>query len=336
MKLRIGVIGCGTVAGYGHIPGILDVPELELVALSDLNADRLNELKNLHGIESVYKDYNDLLARDDIDAVTVATPMPWHHPVVMAAAKAGKHVFCEKPIADTPKKGMVMVQAMKDVGKILAINFENRVTEPFPEMRRLLLEGEIGNLRVMRFVYNWAGGRWAGEDRYRSLMIGGKGPIVDCGVHHFDLARWFSGSEFTEIKATGTNIEDYPHPDHVITTCKMDNGAITLIEGGWAYTHNTAQHHTFYQVELIGDKGLMGYIYRSTGEAEDSLLKEMYVYSPNGCTRKALTGSDKNFIRMYTLFAESIKTGKLEGLPSGVDGCKALQAAEWALKEAES
>lgn len=335
MKLRIGVIGCGTVAGYGHIPGILDTPELELVAISDLNAERLQELQSKHGIESVYTDYNNLLSRDDIDAITVATPLPWHYPIVMAAAKAGKHVFCEKPIADTPEKGFEMVKAMSDAGKLLTINFENRVTEPFPEMKRLLDQGEIGNLKVMRFVYNWAGGRWAGDARYKMLMIDGKGPIVDCGVHHFDLARWFSGSEFAEIHATGTNVEDYPHPDHVISTNKMDNGIIALIEGGWAYTHNTAEHHTFYQVELIGDLGLMGYFYRSTGEPENSLTKELYVYSPNGYTRKDLTSSDKNFIRMYTLFAESIKAGKLTGLPSGNDGCKALEAAERALNEAE-
>ena len=256
MAIKIGVIGCGTVAGYGHIPGILEVPEIELAAISDLNAERLSELQNLHNIPDTYTDYNDLLARSDIDAVAVATPVQYHYPVVMAAAKAGKHVFCEKPIAESPEKGMEMVQAMNDAGKLLAINFENRVSDPFPEMKKLLDAGEIGNLRVMRFVNNWMGGRWASEERYRSLIIEGKGPIVDCGVHYFDMARWFSESEFANTTAIGVHIEDYPNPDHVIATCEMDNGVISLIEGGWAYTHNTPQHHVLYQIELIGDRGI--------------------------------------------------------------------------------
>lgn len=334
-KVRFGIIGCGTVAGYGHIPGIINTPDAELVAISDLNEARLAELKGKHDIADTYTDYYDLLARDDIEAVGIAVPIGSHHKVVMDAAKAGKHVLCEKPIAPTVEEAEEMVRAMADAGKLFAINFELRNSDPHPEMKRLLDEGVIGELKVIRSIGNWMGGRWAGEDRYRMLITEGLGPIVDCGIHHFDLARWYSGSEYAEIHAMGTYIEDWPNPDHVICTSKMENGVLALNENGWAYTHSSAHHGADLRCELIGTDGVISYHDHQCRMPGASDRKELIVWSKDKCFRRDIKAPAKAFDRMYSLLSRSIRAGALDPqLPSGHDGLQALKAALEALRQA--
>ena len=335
-KVRFGMIGCGTVACYGHLPALTSTPEVELVAVSDLNEARLAELKEKYGLEATYSNYHDLLARDDIEAVGIATPLDQHYPVVMDAAKAGKHAFCEKPIAETVEQGREMVQAMDQAGKLLAINFEKRHSVPYPKMKELLDSGAIGELKAMRSIGNWQGGRWAGAERYRMLMTEGLGSIVDCGIHDFDLARFYTGSEFAEIDAKGINLEDYPNPDHVMATCRMANGVLVLIETGWAYTHTTPCHEANLRTDLIGTDGLLSYVNWQTSIEGHKTLKELSVYSKDACYREAITTPTKAFDTMYSLFAQSIRQGKLIGLPSGDDGVKALEAALEALSQAKS
>ncbi len=334
-KVRFGMIGCGTVAGYGHLPALASLTDvIELVAISDLNESRLAELKEKYNLEATYADYHELLARDDIEAIGMAVPLPNHYQVVIDAAAAGKHVFGEKPIAPTVEQGMEMVEAMDRAGKLFAINFEMRHSDPMPEMKRLLDSGAIGELKVVRFVGNWMGGRWAGEDRYRMLITEGLGPIVDCGIHYFDLARWFTGSEYAEISAKGTYVEDYPNPDHVIATCQMENGVLVLNENGWAYTHNTPAHGANLHYELIGTDGLISYQnLQCSIEGQDD-RKELSVFTKGECYRQTITAPAKAFDKMYRLFAEGIRKGELIDLPSGYDGVQALRAALEALEQA--
>ena len=334
-KVRLGMIGCGTVAGYGHIPALTSIPDVELVAISDVNEDRLAEIKEKYGIESTYTDYRELLARNDIEGVGIAVPLDFHYPIVMDTAAAGKHAFCEKPIAETPEKGEEMVQAMEDAGKVFAINFEMRHSDPQPQMKAMLDQGMIGDLKVYRGIGNWMGGRWAGEDRYKMLVTVGLGPIVDCGIHYFDLARWYSGSEFAEISAKGVHIEDYPNPDHVIASCKMENGVLVVIEQGWAYTHNTPQHEANMRHDLIGTDGIINYCNLQTSIEGFETTKDLNVYSKGESFRKRIDSAGKAFDKMYSLFAQSIRAGKLIDLPSGDDGVKALRAALEALRQAK-
>lgn len=333
-KVRFGIIGCGTVASYGHIPAVCGIDNAELVAVSDLSQARLDDVKAKHGIEACYTNYHDLLARDDIEAVGIAVPIDMHRQVVMDAAKAGKHALCEKPIAPTFEEGDEMVKAMEDAGKLFAINFEKRNTEPYTKMKRLLDEGKIGKLKVARFVGNWMGGRWASDERYKMLITVGLGPIVDCGIHDFDLARWYTGSEFASVSAAGTYIEDWPNPDHVTATCKMENGVFVHIETGWAYTHNTPEHEGNLRTDLIGTDGLLSYVDWQTGLPGHETIREFSCYSKDECYREKIESPAKAFDLMYSLMAGSIRKGELIDLPSGRDGVQALKAALEALRQA--
>lgn len=102
-RIPIGVIGCGTVAQYGHLPAIAKTKRLSLVAVSDLDAATCKKAAGLYGVDG-YADYRELLSRREIQAVSVCTRVSSHFEIVSAALKAGKHVFCEKPFADTPQR----------------------------------------------------------------------------------------------------------------------------------------------------------------------------------------------------------------------------------------
>ena len=320
--MRIGMIGCGTVAGYGHIPALVNSEDWDLVALSDTRAERLRELGDKYGINGLYTDYKELLARPDIDAVAVATPVGSHHPVVMAALEAGKHVFCEKPIANQVELGWDMVNKAKSVNKILAINFEMRAYSSMKRLREIIQSGEIGNVRFVRLTYNWAGPRLTNKERQRMMMTEGKGPIFDCGVHFFDLAHWFTGTEYKDVRASGIYMEEFPYPDHVVATCRMSDGTLTIIDESWVYAHTVKKETPIWihRMEIEGDDGVVT-------EQHD----EIVVQNAQGVRKEKFESQGKPFGEMYHLFAESIKTGHLIDLAGGEDGVRAVAAAEAAL-----
>lgn len=322
--MRFGVIGCGTVAGYGHIPALSQSKDAELVALSDVRKSRLDELGAEYGVDGLYTEYRDLLARHDIDAVTVATPLNHHYPVVMDALTAGKHVFCEKPIADTLEHGREMVRAAEELGKILAVDLSMRVHPVHTRVREIINSGEIGTVRFLNLQYNWVGPRWAGKERHEMMMTEGKGPIFDCGVHFFDAARWFAGSNYERVRASGIHMEDYPYPDHVVATCELENGAVAVINESWVFGH-AAPNEGRTQIHRIEIEGDAGVIIEAHGRID--------VMATAGNRTEEVRSNGKPFIESYRLFAESARCGRLVDLASGEDALLANEAAERALED---
>jgi len=108
-KLRIGIIGCGV--GFLHLQGFAENPRAEVIAIAGLDEDRCRELAQQFGVPRVYRDYQDLVADPDIEAVTVAVPNILHVPVALAALEAGKHVMVEKPLAPSAEEGAKIIEA---------------------------------------------------------------------------------------------------------------------------------------------------------------------------------------------------------------------------------
>ena len=324
--MRFGVIGCGTVSGYGHIPALAEHPNISLVALSDLNEDRLRDLGAKHGVTRLYTDYRELLNQEDIDAVTIATPVSSHFEIAMAALAAGKHVFCEKPITNTVESGWELVKAAEEAKLLLAVNFELRADTAHRMLKQALEAGEIGKVHFLRLVYNWSGPRWAGMERHRLLMTEGKGPIFDCGVHFFDLARWFSQSEYSQIMASGVFVEGYPYPDHVVATCMLENGALAVIDESWVFGHTVSSRERYHinRIDIEGDNGTALLEHLPGGKLR------LVVQSSKG-VRQEEVGYQKAFAEMYSLFVASVAQGRLIDLAGGIDGVRAIEAAGAAL-----
>ncbi len=336
-RITAGIIGCGTVAGYGHIPAMVGDTDTECTALADIDPARLQYFKERYAVPHCFTDYHDLLAMDEIEYVTVAVRVEDHYRIVMDALAAGKHVFCEKPLADTVEKSREMVEFAKAQGLLLGVNFEMRAYESQRRMRQLIQDKAIGDVKVLRLV-SLSGGpghRATGEKgqaRLKRLSNEGGGTIFDCGVHLFDQARWLLGSDFRSVSATGTNMRGYWNPDHVIATCEMTDGTLVLIEESWIYATNSRKLMIHARQEAIGTEGVVSV--SMEGDYEKGFHHHTF-YTGLEEFQEWDDPSAKPFHKQYEDFDESIRQGRLINVASGEDGLRAMEAALAALKSAK-
>jgi UDP-N-acetylglucosamine 3-dehydrogenase len=150
-KLRAGVIGTGTIAHSAHLPAIAYLRnDIELVAVSDIRQESAEIAVKEFGAETWYSDYRDLLARDDIDFVIICTPEFLHCEQTVAAAEAGKHILCEKPMASSVAEADRMIEAAKQAGIMLMIGHSRRFTDRYRHAWQAVAEGKIGKVHVIR------------------------------------------------------------------------------------------------------------------------------------------------------------------------------------------
>ena len=161
-KIRLGLIGAGGM-GSGDAGYALSLPNVEMTAVSDIYSGRLERAKERWG-SGLYttRDYRELLARKDVDAVIVATPDHWHSRITIAALEAGKDVYCEKPMVHRLEEGLKVVEAQKRTGRILQIGSQYVSSLVFEKARQLLEQGAIGQLNMVEawLDRNTALGAW--------------------------------------------------------------------------------------------------------------------------------------------------------------------------------
>jgi predicted dehydrogenase len=322
--IRIGLIGCGEVAGFGHLPAIVKSDEFELVALFDpvpshleAMATRFEGAKIFTSIEEFYE--------SRLDAVAITSPAPSHHDHVLRAAKQKVHVLCEKPISEDEGEAVEMAKAMEATGKVFTIGFCYRFSFVTSQIKTWVDTGVVGAVKSLRLTYIWnlhgryeeaEDGSWHESARWRGRMIEG-GPMVDCGVHSIDLARHWLGSEIVRHTAAGAWVADYEAPDHMWLHLDHESGAHTAVEMSFTYGHTAKEPINFFSYHLIGDGGVIRY------DREGYVLE-----ARNGQgTIRAPGSSEKNFEGMYAAFAKAIKTGDSSKLPNARDGIVATQIA---------
>jgi predicted dehydrogenase len=186
-KIRIGVIGTGQI-GQAHIEKYSKIPGAEVVAVCNTTEEKARHVAELHSIPEVYTDYRKLLERDDLDAVDVCLHNTLHASVSIAAMRAGKHVYCEKPIAGTYRDGKMMLQTAKETGRRLHIQLYTLFQKETKAAKTLIDDGLLGRIYHARS----AGFR----RRYRPFVDGAGAPaftrketanggaLLDMGVYH--------------------------------------------------------------------------------------------------------------------------------------------------------
>jgi predicted dehydrogenase len=321
---RIGIMGCGLIAEYGHIPAILATEGLEAWAVYDPDPARAYGVQHKYGIPHGYA-ISDMFFESGLDAVVVASSAPAHRGNVAEAAAHRLPVLCEKPLAMTDGDAEWMIRAMDDAGRGLATGFCYRFSPVAQNIKRLVDDGAIGAVRSLRLVYIW---NLHGRDRvtpqgatepnpyWRGRMAEG-GPMVDCGVHQIDLARWWLGSEVARTQAAGAWVEDYEAPDHMWLHMDHDSGAHTMAEMSFSYGHTARDPLAHFSYHLIGTEGVIRY-------DRDGWFFE--VRTRHG-THQLPGASEKNFEGMYAAFARALETGDWRALPTGRDGLRATQIA---------
>ncbi len=228
---RIGLMGCGVVADYGHLPAIIDTPGLELVALFDPDPVKVAYAAGRFGNPLAFTNSDEFFGAG-LDAVVICSPAWAHLENVLAAAKHKVHVLCEKPLAMNDEEAQHAIDAMEASGKMLFTGFVYRFSPVALQIKQWIEEGLVGEIRSTRLIYIWdlhgqfeqdAAGKWIESPRWRGRMLEG-GPMVDCGVHQIDLARWWLGDEVARTTVAAAWVSDYEAPDHVYSAFRPRAG----------------------------------------------------------------------------------------------------------------
>ncbi len=328
---KIGVLGCGMIAELGHLPALKHVAGISLHAVYDVNWNRALEMQSRFRIPHAFPTEK-AFWESDIDAVVICTPAPFHLANVLQAAQYGKHVLCEKPLAMNEADILRMMKVMEDAGLMLLTGFTYRFSGSARAIHRLVRSGAIGEVRGLRLNYLWnLHGKWSwnenGERIASPLRVGRMlegGPMVDCGVHQIDLARWWLGSEVEWQRGIGVWVEDYQAPDHLYLHMGHSCGAHTMVEISFSYNATSREPRTHFQYELIGSDGVIRYNREEHSfELRNSHGTQWLAWHP-----------EKNFAGMHGEFVHALSTGDLRDMPTAKDGLLATRIARLATEEA--
>ncbi len=323
-------MGCGHVALASHLPAIAETEGLTLHAVYDPDPACLAQAIGRFGKTEAYGDIRPFF-ESGLDAVVVTSPAYAHRDNVLQAAQYRLPVLCEKPLAMDREEGEEMVACMSKAGVPLYTAFCYRFSPVALEIRRMVAQKVIGEVRSLRLIYNWdLHGKYvteAGEsliqERRKGRMLEG-GPMVDCGTHQIDLARFWIGSEVVRYSGHGAWVEDYESPDHMWLHLDHANGVHTAIEISYSYHQVSKTPRREFVYELIGTEGVIRY---------DREQRSFVVDHANG--RDELPFSDeKNFVGMYREFAAALATGSSDLLTSVDESLKVTDIARESTLEA--
>lgn len=222
-KLGIGFIGCGGIHN-AHAPSLVDNPDAYIACAMDVSADAVKAHQEKYGTKCGTTDLAHLLAHDEVEAVVVCTPTGYHKAAVLAAAAAGKHILCEKPMAMNVADCEEMDAAARKAGVVLQIAFVRHFCNEWMKLREIIQEGVIGRPVVWRQISGGSGPRmpW-----FVDKEIGG-GPFIDGAIHSYDFANYTFGEcsnvivDIRKLKPettawdTGTVIVNYESGDQQI------------------------------------------------------------------------------------------------------------------------
>ncbi|EBV9205120.1 D-chiro-inositol-2-dehydrogenase IolG2 [Salmonella enterica subsp. enterica serovar 4,[5],12:i:-] len=250
-KLRCGVIGLGRV-GKMHVENMYLLPQLYIICAADYFIEEMSDWLYSVNITSGYKNYQELLQRDDIEAVFIFTSTDMHEEIVTAAAQAGKHIFCEKPLSmnEDEQASMAVLRKVKEKGVTLQVAFNRRFDPQFHEVFELVRSGKIGRPQMIKIT-----------SRDPDLLphdlikrIGGL--IFDFTMHDFDMARFMMQDEVSEVYVKGNTLIDpsLKNIDDVDTLAVM----LTFRNGGYALIDNSRRAVYGYdqRVEVFGSEGM--------------------------------------------------------------------------------
>lgn len=248
-KLRIGIIGCGGIATHAHIPNLQRNPRAEVVAVADIDRDKAKATAEKFNIGSHYSDFHDLLEQADVDAVCVTTWAGSHAEPAITAAKAGKHIMCEKPIATKLEDADAMVDAADKAGVKFTMGYQHRFGTVWPAVKHLLDEGVIG--RVMGMSSIAVGPSAHGVPWFLRKDQAGGGVLMDWGIYTAHSLLWLLGPVKRvyatsaifrkEVMVRDEMVSDIDVEDTVAATLSFKSGAMGVWYAGWAVA---ARHGT--------------------------------------------------------------------------------------------
>lgn len=260
--LRIGILGAGSIARK-HMRGLRLVDHAKMVCVADADPDAAAQAAANFGVPETSNDYRAVIDRPDIDVIDVCLPTHLHADAVMRAAYAGKHVFCEKPMALNTADAQAMQMACSAAGVKLQLGFCRRFDNWWLAFKRLIETDEVGRPVVWRSAWASAG---APHDWFFQMETGG-GPFVDTAVHWFDFARYLFG-DAESVTAVVRNLQSSRSaPDTGIVSIQFASGDELQMMWSWGLPRGAQGNHLH---DILGPKGAIHLSPAGNPPAEES------------------------------------------------------------------
>ena len=318
--LRFCLIGAGR-AGMLHARNIaFNIKNSELVGIVDNDEEKLDSCGDELGVRNRFRKVDDALSWGKFDAVVIVTPTFLHRDIAVKCADAGKHIFCEKPMAITVDEAMEMIQSARRNNVKLQIGFMRRFDPPFVRAYELIREGKFGEIMIIKSVGRGPGlpPPWTYDISRSNGMLG------EVNSHDFDSTRWLAGSEYKRVYAEAVNRKlgelkkEYPDfYDNAVCVFRFKNDVIGSIDGTCP-----AEYGYDARTEILLTKGLI-----QIGEVSDGALLTCNI---NGRVEKNAFKSWRN--RFREAYVEEMKSfiksilNDTEPEVSGFDGLAAVKA----------
>jgi scyllo-inositol 2-dehydrogenase (NAD+) len=325
-KLNVGLIGVGRLGRVYARDLSTRIGCTRLTAVADIDKAALDAVSGEFDVPHAFTDSGDLFSDPSVDAIVIVTPTNTHREVVVAAAAAGKPIFCEKPPSISLDDAMAMRGAVEQAGVFFQLGFMRRFDSGYAAAKKRLADGDIGDAVVFKSTSR---DPYPPSIAYADPRNSG-GLIIDMGIHDFDLARWFMG-EVVTVHAVG-GVLAYPELgevgdiDNAIVSLVFESGRLGVVDltrnGIYGYDIST---------ELLGTKGTLriGYL-RET---------PLMVMTRSGVAHDTVPYFMERFRDAYTVQLENFARNVLDGREPPVvldDGVEALRIAVAATKARET
>ncbi|WZL78667.1 Gfo/Idh/MocA family oxidoreductase [Eubacteriales bacterium mix99] len=292
-KVRFGIIGCGVIAP-NHANAIVNNDRAQLVAVCDIDETKGKAFQQKYAAPYFHKDYHELLKREDVDVVCICTPSGMHGDMTIDAARAGKHVFCEKPLDIHSEKMTQMIDACRENHVKLGCVFQRRLMKEAIATKEAFENGEFGKIVLAdaylkyyrsQEYYNSAG--WRG-----TWDLDGGGALMNQGVHGIDMILWLAGDVKSVFARCETLAREIQVEDTALAVLKFKSGAVGVIEGTTSVY--PAQETRF---EIHGENGSVIFSdsgfrqWRKVGEEQDTFPDIKNEKVGGSSDPKAISGS---------------------------------------------
>ncbi|MDA1044503.1 MAG: Gfo/Idh/MocA family oxidoreductase [Verrucomicrobia bacterium] len=336
-KLRVGVIGLGM--GKFHLSAYKKHPHVEIAAIADINAKRLHEVGDEFEVPLRYGDGKDMLRKETLDIVSVATPNRLHMPHTIAALKTGAHVLCEKPMAMNANEARQMNAVAKQVKRRIMIDFSYRFTEASAALKREVDKGVLGDIYFGRTMWQRRRGMPGFGGWFGVKSESGGGPLIDLGVHRLDLALWLMGypkpkwvlaSTYDHIASGIAKKQNkkFDVEDFAVGLIKFENGATLEVEASWA---GNIKEPELMQTRLLGTSGGLVQYNTDGGYTFDA---DLFVEKRGKLVNLKPTPPARRSPDAMTHFADAILKDRPH-MATGEEGCMVMELLDAIYKSAK-
>lgn len=324
-QVSIGLIGAGRIGSFHGESVARRLVDARLAAIGDPAPGAASRLAAKLDVAAAYTDVAEMLAQPGLDAVIIATPARFHTDVLVQAAEAGKHVFCEKPMALTLEDADRAIAAAKAAGVSLQIGFNRRWDQAFAECHAAIAAGKVGTPQLLRSVIRDPGPFGADPAKVPLWTI-----FFETLIHDFDTLLWLNaGAKPMEVYAAADALvrpdaRGDGFLDTAVVTIRFDNGSIAVAEASFC-----AMYGYDIRGEVFGSGGMV-----TMGDVRKS---SMTLFDKDGVSQDTWRGDTEHFVHGYTAQLASFVRGILHGTPvQGPTGHDARGALALALAAIES